>query len=105
MADARTILDERLAKGEISKEEYASLLATISTDAPIPLAPAKKGSPPNLLLGMAALCLAIFMVFYANTQLDHSLPGMGNAVAFWYVLAAICAVLGVVQFIDTRRAE
>ena len=47
--DARRILDERLARGEIDTEEYRRLRDVISSDSPrtAPRAPASSGTGPS----------------------------------------------------------
>lgn len=121
MASAKDILDERLARGEITTDEHAKLAAQISSQG-TPAAPKENTSlpKPSAFWGYGGLGVAIFLVItFASVSREAVAEcirtGAGN-IAFcqengvnWgfiytmYGLAALCALSGISHLVRLKR--
>jgi len=125
MATAREILDERLARGEISSEEHANLIAQISQQSAAPkpgptLASGMSLPKASAFWGYGGIGVAIFVVVtFASVSrqaiTDCVRTGAGN-IAFcqengvnWgfiytmYGVAALCALSGISHLVRLKR--
>ncbi|MCA0185996.1 MAG: SHOCT domain-containing protein [Proteobacteria bacterium] len=126
MASAKDILDERLARGEITAEEHARLAAQISQQgaapergAPAPRAPA--GLPgPSWLWSYGSIAVAVFVVItFASVSrgavAECMRSGAGsfsfcqeNGVNWGFIytmygVAALCALSGISNLVRSRK--
>lgn len=115
MTDARSILDQRLARGEISTDEHQRLtesLATTEPDEPPP--PRGSWSKGGLLAGCAILAVLLSSMF-KNTSAEvlaecEARSGVGNCTQpAWLSFAPLglwlaALVLGIVAINEWRKA-
>lgn len=126
MASAKDILDERLARGEITTKEHARLAAQISqqgaareSGAP---APTPTAGPPwsSWLRSYGSIGVAIFLVItFASVSrgavAECIRSGAGNIafcqengvnwgfIYFMYGVAALCALVGISDLVRSRK--
>lgn len=90
MSDARSIADERLAKGEITREEHAAILASLKP------APQPEKTDKTAWIMLASSAVIFLVVKMASTNIARY---EGESAINWTLVYVIYAVCGLLFFI------